>query len=152
MYKNTFGNKERFMKNRKRKGFTLVEVLVVAIILAMLAGFIVPGILKKLGKAKTEIARSKMAIIEGALEQFSISCGRLPTDEEGLGALLEAPPELEEKWPGKFLKDSQIIDPWENPYLYYQEGMINIGSYDIVSYGADGVEGGEGDNADIYND
>ena len=107
---------------------------------------------KKLAGAKTNIARSKMAIIEGAIEQFSIDCGRLPADEEGLGALIEPPPEMEEKWGGKYLKDSQIIDPWDNPYMYFQEGTVNIGSYDIISYGADGVEGGEGDDADIFND
>ena len=140
------------MKCRKRNGFTIVEILVVAIILAMLAGFVVPGVFKKLAGAKTNIARSKMAIIEGAIEQFSIDCGGLPADEEGLTALLEAPPEMEEKWGGKYLKDSQIIDPWDNPYMYFQEGSINIGSYDIISYGADGVEGGEGDDADIFND
>ena len=142
------------MKKRRRRnrGFTIVELLVVAIILAMLAGFIVPGIFQKLSKAKTDIARSKMALIETALQQFAIDCGRMPTDDEGLEALLIPPPELEEKWAGKYLKDSQIIDPWDNPYQYYSDGRVNVGSYDIVSLGADGQEGGEGENADIVND
>ena len=139
------------MKNRKSKGFTIVEVLAVAIILALLAGLVVPGVFKKLAGAKTDIARSKMAIIEAALEQFAVDCGRFPTDEEGLDALISAPADLEEKWSGRYLKDSQIKDPWDNPYIYFQEGTENPGSYDIISLGADGQEGGEGENADIYN-
>ncbi len=136
----------------RRNGFTFVEIIVVVIILGLLAAFIVPGMFKKLGAAKTKIARSKMAIIEGALEQFAINCGRLPTDEEGLDALLIPPPELEETWGSKYLKDSQIIDPWDNPYIYVLEGVINTGSYDLISLGADGAEAGEGENADIFND
>lgn len=136
----------------RRNGFTIVELLVVVIILGMLAATIVPGVFKKLGQAKSGIARSKMAIIEGALEQFAINCGRLPTDDEGLAALLEAPAELEEKWGTKYLKDNQILDPWDNPYIYMSEGSINTGSYDLISLGADGSEGGEGKNADIFND
>ncbi len=138
--------------NVRRNGFTIVEIMVVVIILGLLAAFIVPGMFKKLGAAKTKIARSKMAIIEGALEQFAINCGRLPTDEEGLDALLIPPPELEETWGPKYLKDSQIIDPWDNPYIYVLEGVINTGSYDLISLGADGAESGEGENADIFND
>ena len=93
-----------------------------------------------------------MAIIEGALEQFAINCGRLPSDDEGLDALLTAPPELEEKWGSKYLKASQILDPWDNPYIYVEEGNMNTGSYDLICLGADGDEGGEGENADIFND
>lgn len=138
--------------NVKRNGFTIVEIMVVVIILGLLAAFIVPGMFKKLGAAKTKIARSKMAIIEGALEQFALNCLRLPTDDENLGALLIPPADLEETWAGKYLKDSQIVDPWGNDYIYVAEGTINTGSYDLVSLGADGAEGGEGENADIFND
>jgi len=136
----------------RRNGFTIVEVMVVVVILGMLAAFIVPGMFKNVGKAQTKIARSKMALIDGALGRFSIDCLRLPTDEEGLEALLIAPPGLEDKWGPKYLKDSQILDPWERPYIYVQEGTINVGSYDLICLGADGEEGGEGENADIYND
>ncbi|MCF7955632.1 MAG: type II secretion system major pseudopilin GspG [Phycisphaerae bacterium] len=138
--------------NARRNGFTIVEVMVVVIILGMLAAFIVPGVFKKVGKAKTKIARSQMALIEGQLEQFAIDCGRLPTDDEGLGALLSPPAGLEETWGPKYLKDSQINDPWDRPYIYVSQGTINTGSYDLICLGADGEEGGEGDNADIFND
>lgn len=136
----------------RRNGFTIVEVLVVVIILGMLAAFVVPGVFKKLGQAKTQIAKAKIGTIGGALEQFALNCNRLPTDEEGLDALVNAPPELEEKWGSRYLKASQILDPWDNPYIYFSEGTINVGSYDLISLGADGEEGGEGENADIYND
>jgi len=138
--------------NVRRNGFTIVEVMVVVIILGLLAAFVVPGVFKKVGKAKTKIARSQMAIIEGQLEQFAIDCGRLPSDDEGLSALLMPPEGLEETWGPKYLKDSQINDPWGNPYIYVSEGTVNVGSYDLISLGADGEEGGEGDNADIFND
>ena len=140
---------------KKRKGFTIIELIVVAIILGMIAAFMVPRIGKKFGRAKREIARAKMGIIEGALVGFQVDCGRFPSESEGgLEALLEAPGDVEEKWDGPYLKASEIIDPWDNPYIYIEEGMINPGSYDLISFGADGVEGGEEgtENADIYND
>jgi len=138
--------------NARRKGFTIVEVLVVVVILGLLSVFIVPSVFKKLGKAKSGIAKSQVALIGGAIEQFAIDCGRLPTDDEGLEALLVAPADLEDKWGPKYLKASQIIDPWGRPYIYVSEGTINVGSYDLISLGADGEEEGEGDNKDIYND
>jgi len=138
--------------NVRRNGFTIVEIMVVVIIIGLLAVFIVPGVIQNIGKAKTKIARSQMALIEGQLGQFAIDCGRLPTDDEGLGALLSPPAGLEDTWGPKYLKDSQINDPWGRPYIYVSEGSINIGSYDLICLGADGEDGGEGENADIFND
>ena len=88
------------------------------------------------------------------MAQFQYHCGRVPNDSEGLEALLEAPGDLEEKWNGPYLKKSDLLDPWENPYIYVEEGMYNPGSFDLISLGADGVEGGEEEteNEDIYND
>lgn len=139
-------------KNRKKKGFTLVELLVVIVIISMLAAFAAPNLFRHVLRAKRDLARPKMAIIESALEQFALHCGRFPDDSEGLNALLGPPADLEEKWNGPYLKQSQLLDPWENPYIYVAEGEINPGSFDLVSLGADGQDGGEGDNADIYND
>jgi general secretion pathway protein G len=138
---------------RRRKGFTLIELLVVILIISMLAGFVAPNILKRLGKAKKDLARPRMAVIEGALQRFQLDCGRLPDESEGgLEALLVAPPDLEEKWSGPYLKQSQLLDPWGNLYQYFSEGEVNPGSFDLVSLGADGQEGGEGEDADIVND
>lgn len=138
--------------NRRRKGFTIVELLVVILIISMLGAFVVPRMFKGLGKAKQDIARSKMNILENALGRFYIDCGRYPTGSEGLEALLAPPTDVQEKWGGPYLKQSDLLDPWENPYEYMQQGEHNVGSFDLVSYGADGRRGGEGENADIYND
>lgn len=142
------------MKQMKRneKGFTIVELLVVVLIISMLAAFVVPRMLKSLPEAKRKVAKAKMGIIESAIERFYFDCGRYPDDSEELGALLKAPTELEEKWKGPYCKKSDLEDPWENPYVYLAEGERNLGSYDLVSFGADGEDGGEGDDEDIYND
>jgi general secretion pathway protein G len=137
---------------RNKKGFTLIELLAVVMIIALLAAFVVPRAFKGLGKAKSQIAKGKIAILEGALARFEYSCGRLPADTEGLGALLIAPADVQERWEGPYIKNSDLNDPWNNPFLYMQQGQINVGGYDVFSYGADGQPGGEGDNADIYND
>jgi len=137
---------------QKRNAFTLVEILVVIAIIALIGSFALPTLIKNLGKAKTGLVKSKMVLIEGALDQFMLDCGRYPFDEEGLEALLVAPQDLEEKWAGAYLKQSQLVDPWGNQYMYFAEGTVNMGSYDLMSFGADGVEGGEGDNEDVFND
>lgn len=139
-------------KKQKCKAFTLVELLVVILIISMLAAFVGRRVFKGLGKAKRDIAKAKMAIIEDALNRFYLDCGRLPDDSEGLDALLIAPSDLEEKWNGPYVKRSELLDPWENSYIYIAEGEYNPGSFDLVSFGADGRDGGEGDNEDIVND
>jgi general secretion pathway protein G len=131
----------------------LIELLVVILIISMLAGFVAPNVLKRLGKAKSDLARPRMAVIENAIKSFEFDCGHLPDDAEGgLEALLIAPADLEEKWNGPYLKRSQLLDPWGNEYQYLAEGQVNIGSFDLICLGADGQEGGEGENADIVND
>ena len=139
------------MKNKKRtKAFTLVEIMVVVLIIAMLATFLAPKVFKKFGKAKRSIALTGISLIESALESFAADCSRFPEDLE---ALRTAPAGMEENtWDGPYLKKSQLIDPWGNPYIYIKEGQINPGSYDVISYGADGQLGGENENADIYNE
>ncbi len=140
-------------RRRTRKGFTLVELLVVVLIISMLAALLAPRMFKGLGKAKADIARAKMTIIEDSLARFQYDCGRFPDESEGgLDALLVAPPDLADKWGGPYLKRSQLVDPWDRPYQYFPEGEYNPGSFDLVSLGADGEVGGEGENADIVND
>lgn len=139
---------------RKARGFTLVEIMVVVIIIAMLAAFVAPRIFKGMGKTKRTIARAKMATIEDALGRFQLDCGRMPDQSEGLEALLTEPDDLDEnKWDGPYLKASDLLDPWDHRYEYVEEGRQNPGMYDLVSYGADGQPGGEADyDEDIYND
>jgi len=138
--------------SEKRKAFTVAELLVVIVIISLLAVFVVPRMFKGLGKAKSKIARSKMAIIENAIVTFYGDCERLPSQDAGLQELLTAPADLEDKWNGPYLKRSALLDPWDNPYIYEEEGTVNVGSFDLISYGADGEEGGEGENEDIYNE
>lgn len=138
---------------RRQKGFTLIELLTVVLIIGMLAAFVVPRMFKGLGKAKHDIAKSKMAILEQGLARFMYDCGRFPTDSEGLESLVMMPDELDGKWNGRYCKQSDLLDPWSNQYLYYEgSGELGDKEYELVSLGADGVEGGEGDNEDITND
>jgi general secretion pathway protein G len=137
---------------RNRTGFTFIEIMVVIILIGLLATLVAPKIFKGMGKAKASIARSKMAVVETALAQFHQDCGRLPTDAEQLDALLQAPEDVADKWNGPYIKKSELLDPWDNPYIYVEQGEHNVGSFDIVSLGADGQAGGDGENADIYND
>lgn len=137
---------------RKNKGFTLVEVLVVIVLLALIASVYVPRMYRGMGEQKKKMARTKMANIESAIITFQLDCGRLPDESLGLEELITRPADLEEKWKGPYLKQSELLDPWENPYIYVEEGEINMGSFDLISYGADGIDGGEGDDEDIYND
>lgn len=140
-------------RRRQENGFTLVELLVVVLIIGMLATLLAPRMFQGLGEAKSKIARAKMARIEDALARFQLHCGRLPDESEGgLEALIIAPPDLEEKWKGAYIKRSELEDPWGNLYIYVSEGEYNPGSYDLISFGADGQEGGEDENADVVND
>ena len=121
-------------------------------IISMLAVFVVPRMFKSLGKTRRDIAKAKMAILDNAIGRFNLACGRYPDETQQLEELLVQPEGLEEKWDGPYLKRSDLLDPCSNPYAYREEGERNPGSYDLISWGADGAEGGEGDNEDIFND
>ncbi|MEK7992393.1 MAG: type II secretion system protein GspG, partial [Planctomycetota bacterium] len=112
-----------------------------------------PRMLSNIGQTKGKLTRAKMAIIENALARFFIDCGRYPDDSEGLEVLIVPPADMEEgKWNGPYLKASDLVDLWENPYIYVAEGELNVGSFDLISLGQDGVEGGVDDSADIVNE
>lgn len=140
-------------KNKRRKAFTLVELLVVVLIITMLAAFVTPRLFTGIGSTKAKLSKAKMATIENALGRFYMDCDRYPDDAEGLDVLIQAPADMEEdKWRGPYLKASDLVDLWDRPYIYVAEGEINPGSFDLISLGQDGMDGGEDDNADIYND
>ncbi len=143
---------------RKRNGFTLVEILVVVIIIAMLAAFLVPQVAKKMGKAKSNLAKAGISILETALQDYYADMEHFPTEEEGGLQALIVNPEGDQgedgagSWEGKYTSPKKLKDPWGNPYIYNPDGEINIGSYDIISLGADGQPGGEGENKDLHNE
>lgn len=137
---------------RENKAFTLVELLVVIVLLALIASVYVPKMFKGMGAQRSKMAKTKMATIESAIITFQLDCGRFPDESLGLDELITLPADLEEEWKGPYLKQSQLLDPWDYPYIYVEEGEVNPGSFDLISYGKDKTEGGEGDDADIYND
>lgn len=128
------------------RGFTLVELLVVLVILTLLAGLVGPRFLNQLGGAKSKTAAVQIADLEKGLDLFKLDIGRYPTTDEGLAALVKAPSGLP-SWNGPYIKGEVPQDPWGRPYRYTAQG----GKVEIVSFGADGAPGGEGEDADIRN-
>lgn len=134
-------------RRRAANGFTLVELLVVLAILGLLAGLVGPQVMKFLGSSKSQTARIQIADLGATLDLYRLEVGRYPTTEEGLRALVENPGNVS-NWSGPYLRRGELPkDPWGNEYQYRYPGQH--GSFDIWSYGADGREGGDGENADI---
>ena len=131
-----FGNKE---------GFTLVELIVVMVILGMLAALVFPKLLPKVGKGKQSAAKTQIELLGQALDQVRLDTGRYPTTSEGLNALLTDPGLP--GWDGPYLKKALPNDPWGRPYHYESPGAH--GDYDLISYGADGSPGGDGEAKDL---
>lgn len=133
---------------RRNNGFTLIELLVVLVILTLLAGLVGPRVMNLLGGAKTKTAALQITDLEKSLEIFKLDVGRFPTTEEGLNALAAKPATIN-GWNGPYIKGGIPNDPWGKPYTYTSPAAS--GGVDIVSLGADGALGGDGENADIRN-
>jgi len=138
--------------NQKRnRGFTLVEIMVVVVILGILAATIIPQFIGTTKDAKVSAAKAHIAELESAIERYYVHMDRYPAAEEGLKILVEPPAGDDgKKWRGPYIKQLRD-DPWGNPYQYQIPGTHHSTSFDIWSRGADGADGGEGDNADIGN-
>lgn len=134
-------------KNQNRKAFTLVELLVVIIIIALLSSLVAPRFFGKLDDAKVKTAKAQMNMLSTALDTFRLDTGRYPTTDEGLKILWVKDSDVE-NWDGPYLPKKIEKDSWGNPYNYKHPGS-DKNDYDLFSYGADGKEGGSGDNADI---
>lgn len=136
---------------RDKRGFTLIEVMVVVIILGILAGWIAPKLMGRTDDARKLKARMQIESLATALKLFKLDNGSYPDTEQGLQALVERP-ETESaatNWrEGGYLEKGKVPnDPWGRPYVYLSPGVN--GDFDLVSYGADGVPGGTGKNQDI---
>lgn len=131
----------------ERRGFTLLELLVVMVIIGLLAAYVGPKYFSQIGKSEQSVARSQVDAFVRALSTFRLDVGRFPTTEEGLQALLERPADTP-KWNGPYLTRAVPVDPWGRPYIYRAPGSGG-GDFDLLSYGKDGQPGGEGDTADI---
>lgn len=135
--------KRTYLSNRR--GFTLVELLVVMVIIGLLAALVGPRLFPKLGKGKQAAAKAQIELLGQALDQFRLDIGRYPTTQEGLNALISNPGI--DRWDGPYLKKDVPKDPWDRPYHYQSPG--EHGEYDLFSYGRDGSPGGEGEDKDI---
>ncbi len=138
------------MKNSRKiaeQGFTLLEMLVVLGIIAMLAGLVGPQVMNQLGGAKSKTAKVQIEELSAALDMYSMEVGKYPTTEQGLQALIEKPDDAK-RWNGPYLRKNKIPqDPWATDYQYVSPGQK--GKFDLYSYGADGKEGGEGEDQDL---
>jgi general secretion pathway protein G len=144
---------EEEMQDREcHRGFTLIELLVVIAILGILAALVAPSILGRKEDAMRAQAKVQIRNLEQALQLYYVDSGDFPSTEQGLRALVEKPTigKIPRKWreEGYLEKDSVPKDPWGNDYVYISPGVHNK-NYDIISYGADGLEGGEAKDADI---
>jgi len=140
---------QRTLRALPTRGFTLLELLVVMVIIGLLAGFVAPRYFAQVGKSQVKVARAQIDALDKALDQFRLDLGRYPTSEEGLQALV-ARPNGEQSWSGPYLKKGVPADPWGRAYLYQQPGTHG-GDFDLQSYGKDGRQGGSGEDADVTN-
>ncbi len=130
---------------RRQGGFTILEIVIVFILLAGIMAFVGPKIFEQMGKAKSSEARIRIQQLAGQIELYKLEVGKYP---ENLGALVRAPGGTD-KWAGPYAKDADLKDAWGNDYRYNIPGQGR--AYDLVSLGADGREGGEGENRDVSN-
>ena len=139
----------RFSPSAAQRGFTLIELMVVVIILGILAATIIPQFIGTTKDAKVSAAKTDISQLDSALERFYINMDRYPTSEEGLAVLAQPPADAGTKWRGPYIKKLRV-DPWGNAYQYQYPGTHNTSSYDIWSKGPGTTDGGT-DSGEIGN-
>ena len=144
--------RSRGAATRRRSGFTLIEILVVIVVIAILATLVAPNVFQHVGAAKSATAKSQIEMLTTTLDAYRLSNGTYPSTEQGLQALYERPSiDPPSNWNGPYLRKPVPLDPWEHAYIYVYPGQQNPNGFDLYSYGADGLPGGEGENADIVS-
>lgn len=138
---------------RTRRAFTLLEIIVVIIVLALIAGLVAPQIFGRVGDARSTTARTQIELLSTALDNYRLDNGAYPTSEQGLAALREKPTRVPvpANWRGPYLRKAVPNDPWGKPYLYKSPGDRNPSGFDLSSLGRDGQPGGTGEDSDITN-
>ena len=137
----------------RRVGFTLIELLVVIVVIGVLASLVAPNIFRHVGTAKETTARAQIEMLGAALDAYRLDTGRYPTTEQGLAALWQEPTAdpRPTNWRGPYLRKAVPADPWGNAYVYRSPGTASGSGYDLISNGADGRIGGEGEDADVVS-
>ena len=135
-----------------RAGFTLIEILVVIVVIAILAALVAPNVFQHVGAAKSATATSQMEMFTTTLDAYRLDNGSYPSTEQGLDALWERPSvQPPANWRGPYLRKRVPLDPWGRPYVYRFPGQANPTGFDLLSLGADGQPGGEGEDADLLS-
>ncbi|HEY4321308.1 MAG TPA: type II secretion system major pseudopilin GspG [Gemmatimonadales bacterium] len=134
----------------RARGFTLIEILVVIVVIAILATLVAPNIFQHVGAAKSATAKSQVEMLGTALDAYRLDNGHYPTTQQGLNALWAMPTvDAPANWHGPYLRKPVPNDPWNVPYSFTSPGQVNPNGYDLLTYGADGKPGGTGEDADI---
>jgi general secretion pathway protein G len=137
---------------RRTRGFTLIEIMAVVLIIGLLSTLVGLAIFPQIDKARVSTTRTQINMLDGALEAYRMDNANFPTTEQGLIALVNPPPEARNAQPGGYLRERRVPqDPWGHPFQYEFPGSHNTHAYDLWSFGADGNPGGDGVDADIGN-
>ncbi len=140
--------KKKLDRQKKQKGFSLIELLIVMVIIGLLASLVGPKMFGKVDQSKMKSAKAQITMFETALDMYRLDMGRYPESDQGLLAL-RTNMDDNSNWDGPYLPKEIPLDPWGNPYNYTSPS--DHGDYEIVSYGADGAPGGDGENQDIVS-
>lgn len=136
--------------SRRSAGFSLLEMLVVLVIIGLVASLVGPRLFSRVDSSKVQVAETQVRMLRSAVETYRLEVGQLPPMEQGLDVLYTRPNDerAAARWRGPYLDEPVPLDPWNNPYQYSVPGADGR-PFALYSYGADGVRGGEGNNADI---